>query len=73
MGEGADAQRLYAYALRRAGDTEFFIRKAIGWALRQHARVDPDGARAFVTSHAEELSPLTRREAMKHLGGDPLG
>ncbi|MEU1970409.1 DNA alkylation repair protein [Microbacterium sp. NPDC019599] len=48
-----------------AGDREFFIRKAIGWALREYARVEPDWVRAFVASH--ELSPLTVREALKHL------
>jgi 3-methyladenine DNA glycosylase AlkD len=49
-------------------DREFFIRKAIGWALRQYARVDPDWVRAFVDGHAAAMSPLSRREAMKHLG-----
>jgi 3-methyladenine DNA glycosylase AlkD len=47
-------------------DREFFIRKAIGWALRQHARVDPDWVRGFVEDHPE-LSGLSRREATKHL------
>jgi 3-methyladenine DNA glycosylase AlkD len=47
-------------------DREFFIRKAIGWALRHHARVDPDWVRNFVATHPG-LSPLSRREAMKHL------
>jgi 3-methyladenine DNA glycosylase AlkD len=46
---------------------EFFVRKAIGWALRQHARVDPAWVRAFVDGHAEQLSGLSRREALKHL------
>jgi 3-methyladenine DNA glycosylase AlkD len=46
-------------------DAEFFIRKAIGWALREAARVDPDWVRNFVAGH--ELSPLSRREALKHL------
>lgn len=46
----------------------FFIRKAVGWALRQHARTDPDWVRAFVDEHAAALSGLTRREALKHLG-----
>ena len=49
-------------------DREFFIRKAIGWALRQYARTDPDWVRAFVAvSTRTPLSPLSRREAMKHL------
>jgi 3-methyladenine DNA glycosylase AlkD len=48
---------------------EFFIRKAVGWALRQHARVDPDWVLAFVAEHEAELSGLSRREALKHLQG----
>ena len=47
--------------------SEFFIRKAIGWALRQHARVDPDWVRAFVETRGPRLSGLSRREALKHL------
>ena len=52
-------------------DRDFFLRKAIGWALRQYARTDPDWVRAFVAERADRLSPLSRREALKHLG--PLG
>ena len=48
-------------------DREFFIRKAIGWALRQHARVDPGWVRAFVEARGDRLSGLSRREALKHL------
>ncbi len=48
-------------------DRDFFIRKAIGWALRDHARVAPDWVRAFVDTHAGELSGLSRREATRHL------
>jgi 3-methyladenine DNA glycosylase AlkD len=46
---------------------EFFVRKAIGWALRQHARVDPPWVRAFVEARGDRLSGLSRREALKHL------
>ncbi len=46
---------------------DFFVRKALGWALRQHARTDPDWVRAFVATHADRLSGLSRREALKHL------
>lgn len=49
---------------------DFFIRKAIGWALRQYARVDAGEVRRFVTAHAAQLSPLSIREALKH---DPAG
>jgi 3-methyladenine DNA glycosylase AlkD len=49
-------------------DNDFFLRKGIGWALRQHARIDPDWVRAFVAAHDERISSLSRREALKHLG-----
>jgi 3-methyladenine DNA glycosylase AlkD len=48
-------------------DRDSFIRKAIGWALRDHARVAPDWVLAFVDGHAAELSGLSRREATRHL------
>lgn len=67
-GEDTDPVRLFTYARLRAGDTEFFIRKAIGWALRQYGRIDPGAVRRFVSIHERELSGLTRREALKHLG-----
>ena len=48
-------------------DTSFWIRKAIGWALRQYARTDPDWVRATVAEYGDRLSGLSRREALKHL------
>lgn len=45
---------------------DFFSRKAIGWALREYARTDPDWVRTFVEAHPS-LSGLSRREALKHL------
>lgn len=48
-------------------ERELFLRKAIGWALREHARTDPDWVRAFVADHESGLSGLSRREALKHL------
>ncbi|NYG59005.1 3-methyladenine DNA glycosylase AlkD [Nocardioides daedukensis] len=45
---------------------EFFIRKAIGWALRDHFRTDPDWVREFVAERGPRLSGLSRREALKH-------
>ena len=44
---------------------EFFINKAIGWSLRQYARIDPKAVTKFVK--ATPLHPLSRREALKHL------
>lgn len=46
---------------------EFFVRKAIGWALRQHARTDPEWVWAFVAQRGDRLSGLSRREALRHL------
>ena len=43
------------------------VRKAIGWALRQHARADPEWVRGFVAEHEDRLSGLSRREALKDL------
>ena len=62
-----DADRLFSYAESRAEDPEFFIRKAIGWALRQYARQEPDQVRSFVAANEDRLSGLTKREALKHL------
>lgn len=69
LGYGADtdAERLFRCVDRRCDDTEFFIRKACGWALREYAKCDPDAVRAFVDSRGDRLSGLTRREAIKHL------
>ena len=65
--DGVDEERLFAYAAMRAGDTEFFIRKAIGWALRQHSRTNPEAVNAFVKAHEHELSGLSKREALRLL------
>ena len=46
---------------------EFFIRKAIGWALRQYAWVDPREVRRYVKEHRSQLSPLSVREALKNI------
>jgi 3-methyladenine DNA glycosylase AlkD len=48
---------------------EFWIRKAVGWSLRSYAATDPTWVTAFVDGHAERLSGLSRREALKHLDG----
>ncbi len=65
--ERTDEARLFRYCLGRAHEREFFIRKAIGWALRQYARTAPDAVRGFLAEHRERLSPLSVREAGKHL------
>lgn len=52
-----------------AHGTEFFIRKAVGWALREYAKTDAAWVQAFLGEHADLLSPLSIREASKHLSG----
>lgn len=64
---GTDTELLTIAIESNSEDTEFFIRKAIGWALREYAKTDADWVRAFVAAHPE-LSGLSQREALKHLG-----
>jgi 3-methyladenine DNA glycosylase AlkD len=66
-GAETDTERLFGYCARQAGHRDFFVRKAIGWALRQYARTDPDAVRAFLSAHRDHLSPLSLREAARHL------
>ncbi|WP_098898816.1 DNA alkylation repair protein [Streptomyces sp. st77] len=65
--EATDADRLFGYCLRRADHPDFFIRKAIGWALREYAKTDPAAVRDFVEGARTRLSPLSVREALKNL------
>jgi 3-methyladenine DNA glycosylase AlkD len=62
-----DTARLFDYCARWAGEPDFFIRKAIGWALREHAHTDAPAVRGFVAAHPG-LSGLSVREALKHAG-----
>ena len=65
--QDTDAARLFTYCLRCADEREFFIRKAIGWALRQYARTNPVAVRQFLATNREKLSGLSFREASKRL------
>ncbi len=62
-----DAAQLFDHCLRRSHETEFFIRKAIGWALREYSKTDPRAVRAFLKKNRQRLSNLTFAEASKHL------
>ncbi|MEJ7832067.1 MAG: DNA alkylation repair protein [Nocardioides sp.] len=48
-------------------DSSFWLRKGIGWALREYAKTDPAWVRSEVGRHGDLMSGLTRREATKHL------
>lgn len=63
-----DTNRLFSYARQLAPEREFFIRKAIGWALRDYAWHDPEAIRRFLHENGAQLSPLSKREAGKNLG-----
>jgi 3-methyladenine DNA glycosylase AlkD len=65
---GTDTALLADAVLGSIDDRGFFLRKGIGWALREYAKTDPAWVRAFVAAHGARLSPLSRREALKHLG-----
>lgn len=71
MKEGFDAKLFYDCILPSIGNSrfahEFFIRKGIGWALRERSYAAPDEVVAFLREYEAQLSPLTRREAMKAL------
>lgn len=75
-----DTERLWAYAERLGPEEDFFIRKAIGWALRDYARHNPEAVRAFLHHTRVRLSPLSVREALRHMtspsrrqSSDPAG
>ncbi len=62
-----NTELLTKYIKKNMYNNEFFIRKAIGWALRQYARVDKEFVKKFVKEN-ENLSNLSKREALKHIG-----
>jgi 3-methyladenine DNA glycosylase AlkD len=65
--ERTDAQLLFRYTLACAHEREFFIQKAIGWALRDYAWHAPEAVRGFLAGPGSSLAALSRREAAKHL------
>jgi len=67
-----DLDLLYACMEPSLNSREFFLRKAIGWALRQYAWTDPGEVQRYVREHADRLSSLSRREALKNVGPGSL-
>jgi 3-methyladenine DNA glycosylase AlkD len=67
----ADLDMLFGFCLARAEEKDFFIRKAIGWALRDHSKTHPTEIRAFLISHKHRFSNLSVREGGKHIGVAP--
>lgn len=60
-----DTKRLFNYIRLTAHEQEFFIAKAIGWALREYSKTDSAAVKRFIES--EELQPLSVREGSKYL------
>ncbi|MFC9909584.1 DNA alkylation repair protein [Streptomyces sp. NPDC059862] len=63
-----DTERLFTYCLRQSGHPDFFVRKAIGWCLREYAKTDPEAVRAFLARERGRFAPLSVREALKNIG-----
>jgi 3-methyladenine DNA glycosylase AlkD len=66
--ENTDPDRLFRFCQMRMDEREFFIRKAIGWSLREYAKTDREAVAGFAMKHRDELSGLSFREATKHIG-----
>ncbi|BBH23793.1 hypothetical protein Back11_51380 [Paenibacillus baekrokdamisoli] len=61
-----DTELLFSFIDQCKDENDFFIRKAIGWALREYSKTDAEAVRHFVAQ--TELSPLSVREALKRVG-----
>ena len=64
-GGAFDHAQFEAWAVPMLGEKEFFIRKAIGWILRDVAGKNPQWLRGFLERHAAQMSPLSLREARR--------
>lgn len=62
-----DRTMLFEFCLTTMHEREFFIRKAIGWALREYSYSEPEAVKDFLLANKSELSPLSFREGAKHL------
>ena len=65
--EETDTELLEKILVNNLGQTEFFINKAIGWALRDYSETNPDWVRDFIERHQAEMAALSIREGSKYL------
>ena len=65
--ESTDVELLSSIIEANLGSGEFFIDKAIGWALRDYSKTDPEWVRAFIAEHRRDMAALAVREASKYL------
>ena len=66
--EKTNVQLLENIVVVNFGNQEFFINKAIGWALREFSKTNPEWVRHFLEKYKNQLSPLSYREASKYIG-----
>jgi 3-methyladenine DNA glycosylase AlkD len=62
-----DEKRLFSYCQKTMHEKDFFIRKAIGWVLREYSKTHPASVKSFISCHRSNLSPLSIREGSKYL------
>ncbi|MCJ0574724.1 DNA alkylation repair protein [Enterococcus cecorum] len=65
--ERTNTTQLEQILLNCVGTNEFFINKAIGWALREYSKTNPDWVRTFLENHQAQMANLSIREASKYL------
>jgi 3-methyladenine DNA glycosylase AlkD len=65
--EKTNTELLEQTLVNNLDDSEFFINKAIGWALRDYSKTNADWVRSFIAQHGDHMAPLTLREASKYL------
>lgn len=65
--EETDIELLEKILVNNLAQSEFFINKAIGWALRDYSKTNPDWVRAFIERHQTEMAALSIREGSKYL------
>lgn len=65
--EATNTELLETILVNNLGSSEFFINKAIGWALRDYSKTNPDWVRAFIDRHRQEMAPLSIREGSKYI------
>ncbi|WP_304948601.1 DNA alkylation repair protein [Streptococcus sinensis] len=65
--EETDTELLEKILVNNLAQSEFFINKAIGWALRDYSKTNADWVRDFIEQHREEMSALSIREGSKYL------
>ena len=62
-----DERMLFEFCEKRLDESSFWIRKAVGWALREYSKTAPDAVRAFFQRYQERMSGVTKREVVKYI------